>query len=289
MFVVEVPAGAIDAAKLTVCQQNAAAGLYAQATACFVRWLAPRLDDVRAEFEKLRREARAAVAHAHARTADIRAQLTAAFSIFVAFLADSGFESEASALPARVGAALREAAEAQLEHVQALEPVSAFFALLSSAIAAGAAHIADASGYAPAGLESACSWRRSALSGDAWFPQGTRVGWLAGEELFLDRNAAYRAAREMATDGTGVEVSCQTLGSRLKERGLLLTTDPKRETNSVRRKLDGAERTVWHVRPQLLGLLLADNLTNPTSRPSNVGSDVGSNVGKNGGLGGTRQ
>jgi hypothetical protein len=289
MFVIEVPAGAIDPAKLTECQRDATDGQYARALACFVRWLAPRLDDVREEFERLRREARAAVTHGHARTSDIRSQLLAAYSIFVAFLADSGFESEASVLPARVGAALKEAAEAQLEYVQALEPVSAFFALLSSAIAAGAAHVADSCGYAPAGLESACGWRRSALNSDAWFPQGTRVGWLAGEEIFLDRNAAYRAAREMATDGTGVEVSCQTLGSRLKERGLLLTTDPKRETNSIRRKLDGAERTVWHVHPQVLGLLPAEDLTNPTSRSSNVGSNVGSHVGKNGGRGETRQ
>jgi hypothetical protein len=289
MFVVEVPAGAIDAAKLTVCQRDATNGLYAQAAACFIRWLAPRLDDVREEFEKLRREARAAVTHAHARTSDIRAQLVAAYSIFVAFLADCGFESEASALPVRVGAALREAAEAQMGFETAIEPTSAFSQLLGSAIAAGAAHVADSGGYAPEGFESACGWRRSALGHDSWLPQGIRVGWLTPEGLYLDRNAAYRAAREMATDGTGVEVSCQTLGSRLKECGLLLTTDTKRETNSIRRKLDGAERAVWHVRPRLLGLTLADDPTNPTSRSQNVGFDVGSNVGKNGGLGETRQ
>jgi hypothetical protein len=289
MFVVEVTAGAIDAVKLTKCQHDAADGQYARALACFVRWLAPRLDDVRAEFEKLRREARAAVTHAHARTSDIRAQLVAAYSIFVAFLADCGFESEASALPVRVGAALREAAEAQMGFETAIEPTSAFSQLLGSAIAAGAAHVADSGGYAPEGFESACGWRRSALGHDSWLPQGIRVGWLTPEGLYLDRNAAYRAAREMATDGTGVEVSCQTLGSRLKECGLLLTTDTKRETNSIRRKLDGAERAVWHVRPRLLGLTLADDPTNPTSRSQNVGFDVGSNVGKNGGLGETRQ
>ena len=36
--------------RLSACQRDAAGGLYAQATAGYIQWLAPRLDQVRAEY-----------------------------------------------------------------------------------------------------------------------------------------------------------------------------------------------------------------------------------------------
>ena len=49
ILVLEVETGAVNWERLSVCQQDAAAGLYAQALAAFVRWLAPRYDDDSAE------------------------------------------------------------------------------------------------------------------------------------------------------------------------------------------------------------------------------------------------
>jgi hypothetical protein len=125
-----------------------AQGFYAQTTAAFIRWLAAHLDDARAEFERLRSEARSQFRHEHARTADIRAQLTAAWSIFIAFLGEVGAieAGQAARLRARVGAALEEAANAQAQFSANAEPTDAFIRLLTSAIAAGRAHLADAHG-----------------------------------------------------------------------------------------------------------------------------------------------
>jgi hypothetical protein len=38
-----------------------------------------------------------------------------------------------------------------------------------------------------------------------WQAQGARVGWIDGAvDLYLDRDAAYRAAQSMAADGVGI-------------------------------------------------------------------------------------
>jgi hypothetical protein len=41
-------------------------------------------------------------------------------------------------------------------------------------------------------------------------PQGARVGWLYGQDLFLDVDSAYRAAQTMAMNGDGIVVGVQT-------------------------------------------------------------------------------
>src|SRR6202043_1964832 len=49
MLLVGVPPGDIDSKRVSACQRDAASGLYAQATAGYIRWLAPRLDQLSAE------------------------------------------------------------------------------------------------------------------------------------------------------------------------------------------------------------------------------------------------
>ena len=55
MFLVEVAPGDIDPKRLSEGQRDAAAGLYAQATAGYIQWLAPRLDQVRAQMNATHR------------------------------------------------------------------------------------------------------------------------------------------------------------------------------------------------------------------------------------------
>src|SRR4029077_18046961 len=99
--------------------------------------------------------------------------------------------------------------------------------LPGSAIGSGAAHIADRGGGAPEGLEQACGWRLVRIGAGVnertdWQAQGARVGWIDGAvDLYLDRDAACRAAQSMAADGIGIEVSATTLSRRLRDKGLL--------------------------------------------------------------------
>ncbi len=61
--------------------------------------------------------------------------------------------------------------------------------------------------------------------------------------MYLDEDLAYAAAQRLARDqGEALTIRVRTLSRRLKERGLLLGTDPGR--NTVRRTLEGKERRV---------------------------------------------
>jgi hypothetical protein len=259
LFIFEIQRGDISAEKLTVCQQDAAAGLYAESAASFIRWLAPRLDDARSEFDAVRREVRAQVQHDHARTVDIRAQLTAALSIFIGFLLETGVidDAEGRLLQARTGKALAEAADEQSQYVSGAEPTAAFLRLLASAIGAGSAHVADRTGCAPGGDEAACGWR-SEENGDQWRAQGPRVGWLEGDDLYLDGDASYRAAQSMSAAGVGIEVSPITLWRRMRDKHLLVTTEKSRRTVTVRRTIEGRVRDVLHLSADSIGLVSSE-------------------------------
>lgn len=262
IFTVEPHAGAIDPAELSECQADAANGLYAQGTAAFIRYLAARdFDVVRQEFQSKRREERESEQMSHARTTDIRAQLAAAYEQFMGFVTEIGAldADEIAKLRARIDVALKEAANAQAAYATAAEPVGVFFRLLASAIGAGRAHLARPDGGAPGWHEAACGWRKVTLGTgdyqrDEWQAQGDRVGWIEGDYLFLDRDAAYRAAQSMAADGSGIEVSVLTLVRRLHDKGKLVCTEPVRETLTIRRTFEGRQHHVLHLRAQELGI-----------------------------------
>jgi hypothetical protein len=100
---------------------------------------------------------------------------------------------------------------------------------------------------------------------DEWQPRGDRVGWVDGEFIYLDRDAAYRAARGMAADGTGVEVSVHTLMRRLRDRGFLARVDQGREVLTVRQSIEGRRQDVV--------CLLATRLSIPLQQPDQPDHD----------------
>jgi hypothetical protein len=55
---------------------------------------------------------------------------------------------------------------------------------------------------------------------------GDCVGWIDGDELYLDPAAAYRVFQKAASEaGESLPVSEQILRKRLHEKGLLASTD----------------------------------------------------------------
>jgi hypothetical protein len=66
-------------------------------------------------------------------------------------------------------------------------------------------------------------------------PQGARVGWLNGQDLFLDVDSAYRAAQTTAMNRDGIVVGVQTPVKRLHESGSLKSVDERRGKLKVRR------------------------------------------------------
>jgi hypothetical protein len=241
---IEIFEGDVDVSKLTVCQADAAAGLYVQATAGFIHYLARDLDGFRAEFKRLEKQFRLQFHNGHPRTSDIQAQLRAAYAILAGFLIEIGAmdEAEATALNTRVRVALAGLAADQAAVTEANEPTATYLRLLRAALTAGKAHLADMEGDAPRGHELACGWRHEAYGQieKTWRPQGDRIGWTDGTELYLNRDASYRVAQAMAGSGSpGIEVSVKTLSKRLHEKHLLRAVEEIQGTLTVRVTIAG--------------------------------------------------
>ena len=87
---------------------------------------------------------------------------------------------------------------------------------------------------------------------------GDRVGWLEGEDAYLDGSAAFAAAQSVGRDtGETLAITPYTLKRRLRERGLLASVDRRNETKErleVRRTLQGTRRAVLHIVAASLGV-----------------------------------
>jgi hypothetical protein len=130
--------------------------------------------------------------------------------------------------------------------------VPVYLELLRAAISSGRAHLAASDGGAPES-PSAWGWRCiNSSAGEEWRPQGDRIGYVGGDDLYLVPQAAYKAAQNVGGESSGLAISAQTLNKRLSERGLLQSTDRRRGTLTVRRVLEAARREVLHLHPHTL-------------------------------------
>ena len=137
-----------------------------------------------------------------------------------------------------------EAARAQAKYQAAGEPTGRFLDLIRACLVSGRAHLAGREGTEPIRSPESWGWRRER---GAWEPLGECIGWIDDEDLYLEPGAAYLCVQTAGRDmGEALAVSEQTLKKRLREKGLLASTDEKRETLTVRRTLAGSKRDVLH-------------------------------------------
>jgi hypothetical protein len=256
VLVLEVGPGDVDAARLTACQADAAGGLYAAAMAGFVRSIAEAYPTIRAGLraQVVRMRGEALDGRAHRRTPEIVANLALGIDHLLAFATAVGAvdPGQAAGLRERCWRALLDAASDQRSHQAASEPSARFVELLSAAVAAGRAHLADEEGDRPTN-PGAWGWRRipeGAFANESWRPMGERVGWVAdeGDDLFLDPDASFAAAQRVGRDtGDPLAIAPRTLHRRLQQAGFLRSTDDVRGRLTVRRTLGDARRTVLHL------------------------------------------
>lgn len=232
--------GDVNIDRLTQAQEQAAQGLFAQAMAAYIRWLAPQVDALKASLPVRRRKLReeAYQTGLHHRVPDQVAALALGWETFLRFAFETGSitEEERAVIWRRVWAGLSDMATAQAEYQVAEDPVTRFLALLGAAIASGRAHVADAEDGAEPVDGQRWGWRENK-------PQGELVGWLEVPNLYLEPEAAYAVAQRLARDqGTSLPVTARTLWKRLAERGLLTATEPRK--NTVKRVVAGASKRV---------------------------------------------
>jgi hypothetical protein len=258
MFVVEVGRSDVNPGRLTECQRDAAAGTYASAAAAYVRWIAGRFDEVsaglKAEAVRLRDAVFTELGDgSHRRTPAVVADLVAGFALYLQFAREAGAvdDAQAEALLKRCRAALLDVADEQAALQASSDPAERYLALLASVLSSGRAHVAGPDGEPPAGSPQACGWRPSSdprAPGSAWEPRGERIGWIDGDNLYLDPEAAYGEVQRLGnTQGEPLAVSRDTLHRRLKERGLLASTDTKRKKILIRHVLERARHYVLHL------------------------------------------
>jgi hypothetical protein len=240
---------------VTACQQDAANGLFAQATSGFIRWVAARYDEIRRSMvEEVRALREKAVgAGSHRRTPEIVANLMVGLRYFLRYAAEVGAVSadEAKRLEAAWWAALGQAASAQAEHHEASECTNRFQALLRAALASGEAHVAGPDGREPEN-PAAWGWRPIVVGGattrEEWRAQGRRIGWVDGDHLYLEPEASFAVVQRLGHDsGEPILVTSTTLRKRFREKQVLRSYDAARGKLTVRRTLEGRRLDVLHV------------------------------------------
>lgn len=256
-FILEISPDTIDLAVLTTCQQAAREGVLAKAMGSFVKWVAPHYPKVLATLKTNVPDLRSTfqVDGHHGRTVTIAAELMAGFDAWRVYAELKGVitNEKGERLRKRCLAALRATVIAQASHVTSSEPARRFLELLGSAISSGEAHLAYPNGEAPLNdSPEAWGWRQDSPGSCDWRSRGTQVGWVRGEDLYLEPAAALKAAQRMAVGSDGLTVTETTLGKRLAERGLLCSQDSSRDRLRARVWLQGKRRAVWHLRAEAL-------------------------------------
>ncbi|MEK7205200.1 MAG: hypothetical protein AAB254_06785, partial [candidate division NC10 bacterium] len=263
-FTLELSPDQVGLRELTRAQDDAARGLFAQAMSGYLKWLAPQIDSLKETLpprhRELRTEARSQGV-VHDRTPDIMASLAVGWETFLRFAREAGAISmeEAAELWRRGRQALGEAAQAQADHLSSEEPTGRFLVLLSAALSSGQAHLADASTGKEPEDPGRWGWRSKGLLDD-WQPLGDRIGWVEGDHLLLEPEAAFAAVQKLARDqGTHLPINSRTLWKRMAEKGLLASRETSQERTLVRWTVAGQRKRVLHFS---IGLL--SHITGPT-------------------------
>jgi hypothetical protein len=254
--VVEVGPGDIDTAALSAAQSAAERGLLAQAMVGYIRWLAKWADGddlyhYLAERQRLLRD----IGHGeHTRTPANAASLMLGIETFLHFAVDTRAISQAEVDAHQHAAweALMGLADAQASFMTNERPAQRFLLLVAAALSSGRVHVTTLEGHAPDNHRQTLGWRETDSFNSRWEPQGDRIGWVSGDDLFLNPEAAYATAQQLARTGMRpLTIKQETLGKRLDEAGMLVTKDPKRHTTRI--SVAGVRQRVFHLRTSALG------------------------------------
>jgi hypothetical protein len=185
----------------------------------------------------------------HQRTPEIVANLLVGIRHFLKFAIEVGALSEVEAKGLWIQAQ-KYMAQASATHAaqQANErPTRRFAELLQSALLTGKAYVASAvDGKKPAHDASAWGW------GDT-YPHGGCIGWIDGDNLYLEPTAAHNMANSMAQQGNeAFPLTPRMLSQHMQDEKLLLSQEPARESRSVRKMIAGNRVAVLHLHTSYL-------------------------------------
>jgi hypothetical protein len=253
----------VDTAALTESQKAGAQGVYAQAMAAFIQWIASDYDRI-PDLITTKAETRRCDFHAaHRRSTDIAAHLLTGFEVFLCFAKIEGViaSAEEKAFQERGLQALQATVGEQQQLQKTSDPVELFFRYLDAALTGGLAHVANMAGSVPEHPQS-WGWRpkdelgsypqggewQATFSGE-WRPQGRRIGWIEEDNLYLDPTGAFAVVQEMGRRmNQQITLTEQTLRKRLREAGKLASIDAARKTLTIRKMVEERRQEVLHLK-----------------------------------------
>ena len=200
MLILDLKPGEVDRVRLSECQRAAQQGQLAIAMGGFLKWVAGRYEAIQQHLRNRVQELRTSNAThgGHARLPTILADLRAGWEVCLQFAMEAGAitVTEQAEFRRRCEHALNEIAPLQAQYHQASDPAARFVSLLRASLACGRAHVAERRGGVPEFPER-WGWRKEA-GRRGWVPQGIRIGWLVGNEVYLEPAASYQVAQQMA-------------------------------------------------------------------------------------------
>ena len=216
LLVVEVGPGEVLRARLSECQRAGQQGQFSAAMGAYVMWIVRHYQELQERLQTRVRELRnqACGRAVHARLPTALAELQAGGEILLQFAVEVGAidRGEQMDLEERSRQALGELSVLQAKYQEVSDPAWRFMALLRAALLCGRAHVANRQGSAP-DEPAQCGWKCK-QNGRRWVPQGTRIGWITGRDLFLEPTSSYQVAQQLAC-AEQLGVSEQTLRSLL--------------------------------------------------------------------------
>lgn len=242
----------VDLERLTVCQKQAAEGVYVRVMSAFIQWLATdnRIEKLRARRdEEIRRRGDRWIAtlgaNAHGRTPNNVAHLEWGWETFIDFLVDREVldEEEKAGMMAFIVSQLDTHGRNQARYLQTANDALRFVELIQSAFISGKAHLTDPQGKEPEAPET-WGWKPTGM-GD-YLPQGVCIGAVDGNEVYLLPDVAYKLALEAGAGTDRLRATQGALQKRLKEAGLLARTtvsdgNPHNNRNTVQKRIRGAK------------------------------------------------
>lgn len=259
VLTLEVQPDNVNFLQLTIAQNAAASGVFAEAMSGFISFLARDLAGQQADFRDKRaeflRSRDSSEGSGHKRTPQIVADLAAAWAVYLNFAEDIGAikAGEADHRWKIVRSALRQQGAAQALQIAAADPVEQFLHGLSSVLSTGKAHLL---------LENGSKYLFDSEWGDG---RGEHLGYVTTDGLYLDLTTSFGVAQRLFTaTGEPLRISMRSLSKRLYEKGYLAGTgrESSRESTSVRRTFDGHRGSWLHLRRDVLSAAETDQLTN---------------------------
>jgi len=246
LLVLTLRKGDVAGERLSLCQADAAKGMYARSTAAFITWVASRLDRLRGEWVTETEQLRAKWSGAsHARIPTTLAMLDFVLRVWLKFVSDSGASPEwVAGLGSKLEKGLVFAAGMDCQEQHHVDPVEDLFEAISSGLAAGTCHLRSMSNSSPADPRS-MGWEPILVGGSLQEkPRGRHLGWVEGKDMFL----IPRATADWARANEITALSVPALGRLLHEAKRLVRREDLGGTNTVRVTIAKNRLRVWHIR-----------------------------------------